>query len=60
MLINVLIVETNSRLVATLAQAPFTLMGLPFSSNPAEGIRFTNLCPASMSNTSTPWPPYSR
>src|SRR5712691_9774711 len=39
---------------------PLTLRGFPFSSSPAEGIRFTNLCPSAISKTKIPWPPYWR
>ena len=50
----------GARFVAALAQIPLTLSGLPALSNPAVGMRLTNLWPLSMSKTRSPWPPYSR
>ena len=51
-------VLTYNRRVAAHAHTPFTFSGFPCSSKPAAAIRFTNRCPFSMSNTSTPCPPY--
>ena len=46
--------------LAAFAQMPLTFSGVPFSRKPAVGMRLTNLWPSSMSNTSSPCPPYSR